>query len=163
MFTETIFKPNFVAVREIGAANADSMIVSIYEKISHSGAPELWNTALRMVRPMDGQMAAMIRHSTNWINKLEREYRTDYWNEEIQEWRAPSTVPRFFLNQPHDHLSFLNRMQALSMRAGTSPSTPHIPVDRVIRSLQSALDTAIPAGTINRAAVIHRFIEGIRP
>lgn len=164
MFTETIFKPNFVAVREIGAPTNDFMIVCIFEKIPFAGMPELWNTVQRMHRRFEGTMPAMIRHSSNWISKLEREYLNTYWNEESREWGCSSSLKVFF-NHPSDVPGFLSRLQNLSSRAGAISATGNrqISIEQVVRSLQDALDTAVAPGTINRSAVVHRFIEGIRP
>jgi methylphosphotriester-DNA--protein-cysteine methyltransferase len=78
MFTDIIFKDHLVAVRVINSTSAEAMTVTVYEIDGHAGVPELLHTWARMQRQLLGGMPAQIRHSANWINKLDREYRSTY-------------------------------------------------------------------------------------
>jgi len=165
MFSETIFKPNLVAVRELTSWESERMTVSIYRRDPLRGIPELIYGSLRMRRTFEESIAGMIRHSANWINKLDREgISSDYWNEELEEWRVDLGEPDLrciFLNQPASAIEFMNRVESLTAQAAPTARSSEITPQALHRILHNALRDTFPVG-VDETRVKEAFVRRLK-
>jgi hypothetical protein len=176
MFSETIIKTNIVAVRSISELNSDNIVVDIYERTGFFIDPKLIEARQVFSRIFEEtSMAARIRHSTNWINKLDRECNvaerppgrafganhSDYWMDERAGYGETTGGARIFLSPvqgDHAVMQFRDRIIA------TTRTPQNIPVDhsRVITAFQRALDPVFPSPANSmRRDIMQNFIGAL--
>jgi len=166
MFSETIFNTNIVATREISASRAESMLVNIYKIEGLLVVPEMLRTTWVLSRTFEGEMPAMIRHSANWIQKLEREQpRSEYWLECMQDYGRGCSGWKVFLRQPQVTVDFINRVQREfgSAVMGAAPQARVLSTAQVTTAFQRALDSGLPIGSTHlRQPIMNAFVEALR-
>jgi hypothetical protein len=160
MFTELIFKNHIIAERQIVMGTADMMVVKIYDIVNRVSFPELMRGSLVFSRGFSGGMSALIRHSANWVEKLEREYRGPYWNDEREEWGISSEEQRVFFREPTSAVEFAARVTGALGGPTTIPRTPGLSPEAVATAFQNALDH-FPVPPSQRRNVMDLFVQGL--
>lgn len=169
MFTEELHHDNIIAVRQISGFASNSMTVSIYEKVGHVVVPELLQGVLLMERAFEeSNMAALIRHSYNWCEKLQREYRNTYWTECIREYSVPQHGEppiRVFYKEAANTASFITRLR--NTVTGTAAQIPRTPQSVALspQALQGAFVRAAAyegLGGETTERVARAFIQNLR-
>jgi hypothetical protein len=169
MFIQTIFKSNIIATRTVSAGNTGTQIqVDIYTKATFPRLPGLFEATLRMRRLFeDRTSAANLRHSDNWINKIDRE-RVDsaYWNDERNEWAVVSETRTFLFQPPFNLEEFYQHLELVltpstTTRPAAVPGSPDrtLTPDTLIGIVRTAAVAVSPAGT---PRIIERFKAELR-
>ena len=180
MFSETIFKNNLVAVRSI-TNNTDSSVfkVTIYELVRWVVPDLILLTHRRLERIFEeSTMAARIRHSTNWIEKLDRQYTVSlsaydtrrpttnpYWVADCAEWRDGG-MDRLFMKDVTGSLNVRTALRVFGppnvSATGMVGDVHVIPHQRVVEAFQAALDNTVPVGTRLRNDILSEFTGRLR-
>jgi len=148
--------------------------VSIYSNLASVGQPEIFVGSHHFQRTFTGVMAAMIRHSANWMNKLDREfvaggtpghnsYGGGVWRQEHEEWGVVTDgrpeVRKVFLSTP----SPLNVSEFISRL--TTPRAPATVGHLTTRVLFNALDVALIQANVTgqfRERAIDQFSHSLK-
>ena len=163
MFSEIVFKTGLIAVKSISPFQATQVVVDIYRILSPSQPqpPELISAASTMSRLFtDSSISGTLRHSDNWINKLERAGpESAVWEEESAEHGQGATgAVRLFLREivPASQGEFLGRI---------SSGTPRNSVSLTAALFDEALDSALieqeVSGRFRRRRIITKFSENL--
>ena len=165
MFSENLFLNDIIAKRiRIPQIDLSERISTyIYVRVGQPIFSGICIAHPRMIRNFtESDLGAAINHSTNWINKLQREYGNSYWTEQLSEYGSRHDFG--------DHKLFIDERFIVSsgditrlQEAVRPPVGTGLSPARVAMAFQAALEGHVPQGSLMRNAILENFIREVRP